>query len=138
MRLHDSNELINQVQFQCQYPGQTMMVSLAIMLNFESLQEAKSTGNTFTKAAESSYIPGAGCAVGNALDMLTEGVTLDDDADTIIQKMHERWRRYAGHQESYRDDVEPGLAKAAAFEQEFKERWDAWKAASSKNRSKMI
>jgi len=124
-------KLNNDVQIECEYPGHTMMVALAIMLNFENYQEARSKGNTFTKAAESGAIPGAGCAVWKGLDALKHGIENDLDAETMVDYCNVKWEEYAGHQESYKSAIEPGNKRAEPFIEEFTSRWNKWKQESS-------
>ena len=124
------SELQVSVQMNCQYPGQTMMVALAIMLSYPSLIEAKQKGVTFSEASENSAIPGAGCAVQLALKKLSEGVLEEKSSASMVEEFTSAWRDYAGGQSSYSKDVEPGLTKASLFEDEFIQRWDSWKAAS--------
>lgn len=128
----DSNmpKIMNEVQIECEYPGQTMMVALAIMLSFENYQEARSKGNTFTKAAESMTVPGAGCAVWKGLDALKHGIENDLDAETMVDYCNVKWEEYAGHQESYKSAIEPGNKRAEPFIEDFTSRWNKWKQES--------
>lgn len=126
----DRYELTNQVQMECQYPGQTMMVALAIILNFKDLVAANYRSGDCADALASSKVPGAGDAVCNALRELEKGVREDLDAKTMISSLHECWRDYAGHQSAYANRVEAGLRRAEPFENEFAARWNRWKSAS--------
>lgn len=131
------SDLINQVQLACEYPGQTMMVSLAIMLNFDDMVAAKEKGDTFARAAECQMVPGAGDAVGIALHQLESGIRSDLDSREMIEKLHARWSEYAGHQASYADRVTPGVIKAKVFESEFDTVWADWKSRSQERLDKI-
>lgn len=129
----DSNmsKIMNEVQIECEYPGQTMMVALAIMLNFDNYQDARSKGTTFTKAAESMVVPGAGCAVWKALDALKHGIVNNLDSKSMVDYCKVKWEEYAGHQESYKSAIEPGNKRAEPFIEEFSSRWNEWKQHST-------
>jgi len=125
-----NSKIVNNVQIQCEYPGQTMMVALAIMLNFDSFQDASSKGNTFPKASECLSVPGAGCAVRGALHVLKQGVSNDLDAQAMVEHCKAKWEEYAGHQDSYKDRIKPGNERAEPFVKEFMSRWEEWKQKS--------
>lgn len=122
--------LINRVQMDCQYPGQTMMVALAILFNFNDLKSAKEKGKTFSRASECGAIPGAGDAVSIALYELEEGIGRDLSSSEMIQRLNERWSQYAGNQSCYAEAVHCGLEKAKPYESEFVKRWGEWKERS--------
>ncbi|ONF42589.1 hypothetical protein BTO32_15390 [Marinobacter lutaoensis] len=124
------SDLENQVQLSCEYPGQTLMVALAIILNYDNMQSAQDKGAEYSNALECNMVPGAGDAVCIALHELEKGVSKDLDANQMIAQLHARWSEYAGHQKSYKDRVESGIKKAMPFEAEFRSRWDLWKSRS--------
>lgn len=128
----DSNmpKIMNEVQIECEYPGHTMMVALAIMLNFENYQEARSKGKEFTKASEAPTIPGAGCAVWKALDALKHGIENDFDSESMVDYCKVKWEEYAGHQEIYKSAVDPGNKRAEPFIKAFASEWNKWKQVS--------
>lgn len=128
----EKNDLKSAVQLNCQYPGQTMMVSLAIMLNYPTLEDAAKKGITFSSASENSNICGAGCAIQLALKVLSEGVLQDKSSNEMINDCASAWRDYAGGQKYYEKYVAIGIEKAERFIEEFVNSWDIWKAASKK------
>lgn len=126
MLITDGKCLVDRVQLDCEYPGQTLMVALGIMLNFDSIDEAKGKGNTFSRASECGAVPGAGDAVSSTLTLLDDGVSGGVDGNTMVQRFTDHWCDYAGHQPPYADRVGPGLTRAQPYIDEFLSRWPEW------------
>lgn len=123
----NTTDLMLKVQTECEYPGHTMMVAFAIVLNFESFQEASSKGNEFKKAHESQKVPGAGCAVTKAMKAIEYGIQNDLDGIAMADHCKEAWKEYAGHQDAYADKVEEGNERANPYIQDFVSYWNEWK-----------
>jgi hypothetical protein len=126
MLITDGKCLKDRVQLDCEYPGQTMMVALGIMLNFASIEEASGKGNTFSRASECGAVPGAGDAVSSTLTLLKDGVDEKCSGEEMVRRFIDHWSEYAGHQPPYADRVAPGLTKARPYIPEFLSRWDSW------------
>lgn len=136
LRKQDYLDLQNMILAECEYPGQTMLVALAVTLAFSSLGEAMSRqgtvaplGRTYTNASCSSMVPGASCAVYKALNTLESGVRDKLDADEMLAKLHESWREYV-EGTFFEDRYRIGLAKAQPFEKFFRQHWGIWRNIS--------
>lgn len=136
VREQNHKDLQNLVIAECEYPGQTLMVALAITLEFSSLGEAKKLneskdpfGAKCTSAASSQMVPGAGCAVYTALDALEEGVRNNLSSDDMVMKLREVWYDYVQNT-SFEDRFKIGMAKAFSFEHFFRHHWGIWRNIS--------
>lgn len=129
-------DLQNLVMRECEYPGQTLMVALAITLAFPSYQKASyrpepktPMGMTCTQASGSEWVPGSGTAVYRALDLLKEGILLNLSGDDMVTRLHEEWSKSVENS-SFEDRLKIGMAKAMPFEDVFKKHWGIWKNIS--------
>lgn len=136
VRKQDYTDLQNMVNSECEYPGQTLMVALAITLEFSSLGDAQkkassdpSSHASCNLAERSSMIPGATCAVQTAIDILSVGVRDDLDCDSMVSRLHEAWFKYVSGS-TFKGQYKIGLAKAQPFEKFFRQHWGIWKNIS--------
>lgn len=136
VRKQNHKDLQNMVIAQCEYPGQTLLVALAITLEFSSLGEAlekeKSTqpfGPSYTAASRSPMVPGAGCAVYRTLDFLKQGVAERLEAEQMMELFRQEWKEYLSGT-SFEDRYQIGIAKSLNFEHFFRHHWAIWRNIS--------
>lgn len=136
VRKQNHKDLQHMVIAECEYPGHTLMVALAITLEFSSLGEAtrknvpdQPYGPRYTAASASPMVPGAGCAVYRTLDLLEAGVREGLDAEQMIEKLSDEWRDYV-EGTAFADRHLVGIAKSMPFEHFFRHHWGIWRNIS--------
>ena len=136
VRKQNHKDLQNMVLAHCEYPGQTLMVALAITLEFSSLGEAiemnvpdQPFGPRYTAASSSTMVPGAGCAVYRTLDLLKAGVEKRLEAEQMMELFREEWKEYLSGT-SFEDRYQIGIAKSLNFEHFFRHHWGIWRNIS--------
>jgi len=108
------------------YPGQPLVVALQVMEMFESWSAASArTEHGWPAALSHSGVGGAGCAVYNALELLKR-IQAGLKTEEAVVVSREMWRRYVGHQDSYKDRVQPGLDAQLELEPKFVEKAKVW------------
>lgn len=109
------------------YPGHPLVLATMIMDRYHSFAHAsaRAPGATYDNALADGFIPGAGCAVSSAMDVLMRAV--GGDLETAV---HHAERYWTGWEEQSPRNTERGLVgrrQAERIRPMFMERLQAWK-----------
>lgn len=110
----------------CEYPGHPLVLSCMVMDRYADLATAcsRESGCEFYNALTDSFIPGAGCAVHAALDMLRAAQTHGlPEAYALADRYWQGWEQQNADNGP---SAERGRAQALRLQSRFEEKLKTW------------
>lgn len=116
-----------------QYPGHPLVIAAMIMDRYSSFEAAgfRKPGADFYNAISDSFIPGSGCAVSAAMEVLKR--SLHGQVDLAKQEADRYWNHWEQQSASNRQRAEVGREQARRIEPLFMERLAAWQSGQPGN-----
>lgn len=113
------------------YPGHPLVIAVAIMEHYDSLEAANKRyrspdGWSCPEALSDGRIPGAGGCVYSALDLLNHIRIGHRDIDGFVEAADELWGDIDGNVQNYPEKHKEGLDNAAQHQARFRELAAGW------------
>ncbi|MBB4861651.1 hypothetical protein HNP46_000462 [Pseudomonas nitritireducens] len=106
------------------YPGHPLVVATVIMTLYPDFQSAnKRTELNFSEALGDNRVPGAGCHVNAAMNLLKKGSD-GESIDAMVE--YGNWYWVEGQAGGHTKNVAAGVAQAAQIEPKFRELAATW------------
>lgn len=109
------------------YPGHPLVLATMIMDRYHSFGHAigRELGSDYNNALSDIFIPGAGCAVSSALDVL--GLAIAGDLETAVDHAEQYWKGWEQQSPRNPERCLLGRVQAERVRPLFMERVQAWK-----------